>query len=102
MTHVSANIILADIVTNLSAGVTSVVSSSEDFLRYGAVGLKPDFDKLIALLEQMRSLKDIGFMQVDHVNITSAAQLTNDQLREVREMLIWNKRHIGRSYYCFC
>ncbi len=93
MEHLPAYIILADIETNIAAGLTSVVSTSEDLFRYGAVGLRPDFEKLTSLLDKMRRIRGIGFMQIDHVNVTSAAQLTNEQLCEIKRLLSWNISH---------
>jgi len=92
MRHVAPDTILADLETNVAAGVTSVVSSSEDFFRYGSVGLKPDFDKLHGLLRQIKAIKGVSFMQIDHGNITSVLQLTDEQLRLIRELLTWEKR----------
>lgn len=92
MSHLSTDTILCDIETNVGAGLNSVVSSSEDFFRYGAVGTKPDCDKLCNLLEQMRRIEGLSFMQIDHANITSVAQLADDQLKHIRKLLTWNKK----------
>ncbi|MBN2269116.1 MAG: B12-binding domain-containing radical SAM protein [Sedimentisphaerales bacterium] len=92
MAHLPAETIMADLQTNVAAGVNSVVSGSEDFFRYGAIGVKPDFEKLHALLSQMKQIKGLSFMQIDHGNITSVLQLTDEQLLQIRQLLTWEKK----------
>ena len=91
MQHLSRDIILSDLEQNVRSGIRSVVSSSEDFFRYGATGSKVSFESLSSLLEDMRQVKSLSFMQIDHANITSLAQLTDEQLKHIRKLLTWEK-----------
>jgi len=92
MEHISPQIILSDIQTNVANGVATVVSGSEDFFRYGANGTKPQFNKLYNLLDRMREIPGLSFMQMDHANISSVLQLTDTELAETRRLLTWNSK----------
>jgi len=92
MEHLPIETIVADLHTNVSQGINAVVSGSEDFFRYGGKGGKPDFDKLHELLVEMKKVKGLSFMQIDHGNISSVMQLSDEQLKEIRRLLTWQAK----------
>jgi radical SAM superfamily enzyme YgiQ (UPF0313 family) len=88
MEHLPPETILADIRTNTAAGVRSIVSSSEDFFRYGAAGGHAvNFEALRSLLEAMRQVRGLGFLQIDHGNVSSILQFKEEELREIRRLM---------------
>jgi len=92
MQHLPRETILADVQTNLAGGVRALVSSSEDFFRYGGSGWRVNFPRLRELLVEMRALAGSAFMQIDHANISSVLQFSEAELREVRELLNWERK----------
>ncbi len=92
MGHLPPETVVADLATNVQNGVRAVVSGSEDFLRYGSAGHKVDFERLRALLAEMRRVRGLAFMQIDHANVSSVLQLDDAQLQEIRRLLTWEAR----------
>jgi radical SAM superfamily enzyme YgiQ (UPF0313 family) len=88
MTHVPIPTILADLETNARAGARAAVLGSEDFFRYGSAGPTVRFEKLIELLQAAGKVEGILLLQIDHANVSSLAQLSVEQLREVRTLLV--------------
>ncbi|MCD6303352.1 MAG: radical SAM protein [Planctomycetes bacterium] len=87
MRHLPAGLIASDLQTNVSAGVTSAVIGSEDFLRYGSRTARVDFEAVRGLLAELRRVEGVQFIQPDHANVSSAAQLSVEQLSELRRLL---------------
>ncbi|MDK1030959.1 MAG: radical SAM protein [Planctomycetia bacterium] len=87
MSHLPAETIIADLQTNVAAGVRSVVLGSEDVLRYGSSGSRVNYEPLHALLAEINTRSGADFIQIDHANVSSVVQLTEKQLKELRRLL---------------
>jgi hypothetical protein len=92
MAHLPLGTILADLQTNARAGVRAAVLGSEDFFRYGAAGPAVRFEKLRELLLEAGKVEGISLLQIDHANVSSIVQLSLEQLREVRSLLVGRRR----------
>ena len=95
MAHLPPETILADVRTNVAAGLTSIAVLSEDFFRYGANGLSVNPPAILSLLESLRKIPELRLIQIDHANIISIAQFTDEQLKQVRDLLVG---HSGARY----
>lgn len=91
MVHLPPDMICEDLRINCDAGLHSVVSASEDFFRYGGSGVRPNVDALCGLLERMRAIEGLSFLQIDHANISTVMQLSDDELRSIRERMTWQR-----------
>lgn len=74
--------------TNLAAGQSNIAVLSEDSFRFGALGTRTRPEALIGLLSRLRECRGLRLIQVDHVNLCSVAQYSDEQLREVRALLV--------------
>jgi radical SAM superfamily enzyme YgiQ (UPF0313 family) len=88
MRHLPEETILADARTNVAAGLTSIGAISEDMLRYGADGVRPRPERLLSLLRRMREIDGLELIQTDHANIISVEEWSDDQLRELRSLMV--------------
>ena len=87
MRHVPEETILADVETNVVAGISTVSLITEDVFRYGAEGATVQPEVLIGLMNRMRSSLDVGLVQTDHANVGSVRQYSDGELREVRDLM---------------
>jgi len=90
MRHLPRATILADVETNLAAGLTSIAAISEDMLRYGSAGRALDPEALLAVLREIRALPAVRLIQTDHANVISVAAYSDEQLRELRALMVGN------------
>ncbi len=88
MVHLPPETVIADVDTNLSAGLHNVAVLSEDFFRYGAEGLNARPDALISLLQRIRQLSRVRLIQLDHANVSSVAQYDDRQLAALHDLLV--------------
>jgi radical SAM superfamily enzyme YgiQ (UPF0313 family) len=93
MQHLPVETILADARTNIAGGMTSIAALSEDFFRYGGHGARVNPPAIMSLLTSLRRLPGLRLIQLDHANITSIAQYTDEELRAVRELIVGTQRH---------
>jgi len=93
MRHLAPETILADVRTNIANGIYDVASLSEDFFRYGGRGTTVNPPALIDLLTRLRQLPELRLMQIDHANIISIAQYSDEQLRAVHDLLVSKTNH---------
>jgi radical SAM superfamily enzyme YgiQ (UPF0313 family) len=92
MVHLPPETILADVQTNLAAGLSCIATLSEDFFRYGGDGMKARPEALLALLQHVRKLPRLRLIQIDHANVASVAQYDDTQLDAVHDLLVGSDR----------
>ncbi len=87
MVHLPVRTITEDVCTNLDWGARSLAFATEDVLRYGAGGIRPEAGAVIDLLERLRARAGDRLIQVDHMNLCSVAAMSDHDLLRVRELL---------------
>jgi radical SAM superfamily enzyme YgiQ (UPF0313 family) len=94
LVHLPVATIVADVEANLARGASSICALSEDFFRYGA-GASQEVDppRLKMLLARLRQIRALRLIQIDHANVTSVAQYSDDDLRDVHDLLVDGQRH---------
>jgi radical SAM superfamily enzyme YgiQ (UPF0313 family) len=93
MQHLPVDTILADIRTNVAAGMPDVAALSEDLFRYGARNFHVNPPALLDLLRRMRAAPGVRLIQIDHANIASVAEYADTELRAVHDLLVGDNRH---------
>lgn len=88
MIHVPEATVIADARTNVSSGQTSIAALSEDFFRYGAKGMTANPRAVISLLQRLRQIDGLRLIQIDHANVSSIAQFSDEELKTVRDLLV--------------
>jgi radical SAM superfamily enzyme YgiQ (UPF0313 family) len=93
MRHVPPDTILKDIEMNIRSGQSNLSLLSEDFFRYGAQGTQVNPAVLIETLRQIRGMPAVKLLQIDHVNVGSIAQFSDEELREIHHLLTNEQQH---------
>ena len=93
MQHLPEETILADVRTNIAGGMTSIAALSEDFFRYGGRGAVVNLAAVTSLLARLRALPGLRLIQLDHANVTSIAQYSDEELCKVRALIVGDNRH---------
>lgn len=74
------DLILKEVRLNLRNGARCIDLHSEDFLRYGSKGLKPDRDKILDLLHSIKKIEEFGDdidLRTDFLSSSSVLQAPN-------------------------
>ena len=93
MIHLPHETIIKDVRTNVEMGKPNIAILSEDFFRYGANGMQVNPDSPIRLLENVREVEGLKLIQLDHCNVLSVSQYSDDHLRQIRRLLTQGQRH---------
>jgi len=88
MSHLPEDTILSDVGTNVGLGQNNISLISEDVFRYGGAGAKVCPERLCDLLSRVREIDGVRLVQFDHANIVSVALYSDEQLAEVRRLMV--------------
>ncbi len=88
MRHLPVETIVADVETNVNSGNANVALLSEDFFRYGAEGVKARPQEVVRMLDAIRRVPGVRLIQIDHANVLSVAQFTDEELVDVRGRVV--------------
>lgn len=94
MMHLPIETILADVQTNVAAGVTNVSLITEDIFRYGCDDGGAQPARLLELLREIRGIPGLRLIQSDHANLASVAQFSDAELEDAQRLFVGeNGRH---------
>ncbi|MBO0723916.1 MAG: B12-binding domain-containing radical SAM protein, partial [Blastocatellia bacterium] len=94
MIHIPLDVVASDVERNVERGVTSICTLSEDFFRYGNTSREPVNPPVLkSLIRRLREIKPLKLIQIDHANVISVAQYSDDDLCEVHDLLVDGQRH---------
>ncbi len=88
MIHLPEATVVADVLTNIRAGISSIAILSEDFFRYGSTGTTANPDAVISLLTKLRQIEGLRLIQTDHANVLSISQFSDEQLKTIHDLLV--------------
>lgn len=91
--HLPVEQIVADARTNIAGGAPALSLIAEDLFRYGARGATPEPQRLMDMLAAVGAVDGLRMIQVDHANVSSVAQMSAAELREVNRLLRASAAH---------
>lgn len=93
MLHVPPETIIEDVRSNIAGGQVNLSLLSEDVFRYGGKNARANPAALAALVRSIRAEPGVRLLQIDHANLSSVAQFSDDELGSIRRGLTGGPRH---------
>ncbi len=93
MLHVPPETIMEDVRANIAAGQVNLSLLSEDVFRYGGKNARANPAALAELVRAIRAEPGVGLLQIDHANLSSIAQYSDEELVAIRQGLTGGPRH---------